>query len=99
MRWDTSVENAWLSLFRLIEFWMGIPYMEPNEVDSTLQTIVQDPRLPGGHIDTEYVHEISTEEDKNKREGVNGAEGFCSSSQGTTAEDVPPWLRKQKSPE
>ena len=54
------MERAWLSLFRFIEFWMGLPYTEPNQVDATLMAIKEDPRLPGGSIDTEYVTEKST---------------------------------------
>ena len=55
MRWDQSVEQAWLSLFRFIEFWMGLSYMEPSQIETTLKAIEGDPRLPGGSIDTEYV--------------------------------------------
>ena len=54
-RWDAMVERAWLSLFRFIEFWMGLSYMEPDGIDSTLASIVKDPRLPGGAVDTEYI--------------------------------------------
>ena len=45
---------------------MGISYIKPSEVDSTLRKIIYDPRLPGGHIDTEFVHETS----------IGGAEGM-----------------------
>ena len=58
-RWDASVEQAWLSLFRFIEFWMGLVYIESDQIDSTLGSIVKDPRLPGGAIDTEHVNDSS----------------------------------------
>ena len=80
---------------------MGIPYIEPDKVDSTLKNIVHDPRLPGGDIDTEYVDRISPisiGEGEHTTEGGNGAEEFSSSHPGTTNENVPPWLREENSP-
>ena len=59
-RWNAVVEKAWLSLFRFIEFWMGLSYMDPDTIDSTLANIVKDPRLPGGVVDTEYVNGSSS---------------------------------------
>ena len=53
------MENAWLALFRFIDFWLGLPYLERSEVEIKLMEIKQDPRLPGGDIDTEYVTEVS----------------------------------------
>lgn len=50
------MEQAWLSLFRFIEFWMGLVYIEPDRMDLTLLNIVKDPRLPGGAIDTEHIN-------------------------------------------
>ena len=58
-RWDATVEQSWLSMFRFIEFWMGLVYMEPEKIDLTLGNIVQDPRLPGGAIDTEHIIDSS----------------------------------------
>ena len=53
------MEQAWLSLFRFIEFWMGLVYIEPDRMDLTLGNIVKDPRLPGGAIDTEHINDSS----------------------------------------
>ena len=47
-------------MFRFIEFWMGLPYIKPNKIDSTLDEMKEDPRLPGGQIDTEYVKDQSS---------------------------------------
>ena len=95
MRWSAPVEKAWLSLFRFIEFWMGIPYMQPNELDSTLGKVMHDPRLPGGHIDTEYIHEISMERADDITEEVIREEE-TGSSQSNLNEDLPPWLKKHE---
>ena len=67
-RWDSSVEKAWLSLFRFIEFWMGLSYTETDKVHQTLESIKEDPRLPGGQIDTEFVLEESQGRPKTRRE-------------------------------
>jgi len=39
--WSPSIEKAWLSMFRFIEFWMGICYVKPNEVDTTLTKSIE----------------------------------------------------------
>ena len=39
--WNPSIEKAWLSMFRFIEFWMGICYVKPNEVDTTLTKSIE----------------------------------------------------------
>ena len=39
--WNPSIEKAWLSMFRFIEFWMGICYIKPNEVDTTLTKSIE----------------------------------------------------------
>ena len=62
------MENAWLSLFRFIEFWMGIPYINPTEIYSSLERITEDLRLPGGQIDTEYVATPSSRRAQNVME-------------------------------
>ena len=49
-----------MSLFRFIEFWMGLPYIEIEKVHLTLDQIKEDPRLPGGQIDTEYFKDESS---------------------------------------
>ena len=80
---------------------MGITYIEPDKVDSTLKNIVRDPRLPGGDIDTEYVDRISpisTGDAKHTTAGGNGAKEFSSSYPGTTNENTPTWLRQENSP-
>ena len=35
-RWEVSSQQAWLSLFRFIDFWMGLPYLEVNSIFPTL---------------------------------------------------------------
>ena len=77
---------------------MGLPYIEPIDVDSTLKKIIHDPRLPGGLINTEYVQKLSTREEEHMEERGNGEEGSTSSCPGTSNEDEPPWLRQQNSP-
>lgn len=62
------MEKAWLSLFRFIEFWMGLSYIEVDKIHMTLEEIKEDPRLPGGQIDTEYVKGKSTGGVKSSRE-------------------------------
>ena len=100
-RWDESVEKAWLSLFRFIEFWMGLPYINPNEVSSTLSGITEDPRLPGGDIDTEYVDEKSSggAEDR-AEEAKNGDVNHGQSNRRKTGLDdaLPEWLKSHKRP-
>jgi len=39
--WNPSIEKAWLSMFRFIEFWMGICYIKPNELDVTLTKSIE----------------------------------------------------------
>ena len=62
------MEKAWLALFRFIEFWMGLPYIEPDNVHATLREIKEDTRLPGGQIDTEYINEPSSGGATSRRE-------------------------------
>ena len=100
-RWDESVEKGWLSLFRFIEFWMGLPYISPNEVSSTLGRITEDPRLPGGDIDTEYVYEQSSGGAKDRTdEAVNGKVNYEQFNRRKTQPDeaLPQWLQNHKQP-
>ena len=45
------MEKAWLSLFRFVEFFMGLSYIDADKVHITLEKIKVDHRLPGGQID------------------------------------------------
>ena len=47
---------------------MGLPYTEADKVHQTLERIKEDPRLPGGQIDTEFVLEESRGKPKTRRE-------------------------------
>jgi len=98
--WDASVEKAWLSLFRFVEFWMGLSYTEPDKVHITLAKIKIDSRLPGGQIDTEYVNEYSRGGAKSRREvlaEMMAAEPDDSSDSTNHTHDgisnLPQWLR------
>ena len=48
-----------------MEFWMGLPYIKPEEVDDKLSKMSLDPRLVEDTTDTEFVH----------RPSAGGAEG------------------------
>ena len=100
------VEKAWLGLFRFIEFWMGLSYMEPDTIDSTLASIVKDPRLPGGAVDTEYINGSSSGgpicEKKSEREILADMMSDTSGMEQTNSPEQdrvdihdcrPPWLK------
>ena len=94
------MEKAWLSLFRYIEFWMGLSYIEADEVHITLEMIKEDPRLPGGHIDTEFVNEQSRGGAKSRRQVLAEmmAAGLDSTSDGSNDklevnDTLPKWLQ------
>ena len=100
--WNSAAEHAWLSIFRFIEFWMGLPYIKPNKIDSTLDEMKEDPRLPGGQIDTEYVTEESSggacQTGKHATE-ENKSEEACSfnssnDSQSRVSDGRPHWLHE-----
>ena len=81
---------------------MGFPYIETNKIDFTLSEIKNDPRLPGGQIDTEYVKETSnvgtgpigddsTEEDDYRKASVNSSN---TSDHMTENDGLPQWLQR-----
>ena len=81
---------------------MGFPYIETNKLDFTLSKIKNDPRLPGGQIDTEYVKGTSnvgtgpigndsTEGDEHRKASVMSSD----TSDHTTEKDgIPQWLQR-----
>ena len=80
---------------------MGLPYIEPNKIDSTLKEMKHDPRLPGGRIDTEYVKENSSgeaaqigedavEEDVTRRSNLDSTSKYAAEAR----HDLPQWLQE-----
>ena len=74
---------------------MGIPYINPTEIYSSLERITEDLRLPGGQIDTEYVATPSSRRAQNVMEndtweGRNGSPDKCTMHLNDV---LPKWLQ------
>ena len=79
---------------------MGLSYIELEKVHLTLEQIKEDPRLPGGQIDTEYIKDQSRGGAKSRREilaemMVGEPETTSNNADGKIDENnsLPQWLR------
>ena len=71
-------------MFRFIEFWMGICYIKPSEVDTTLMKVI------------EYSNQSQAQADAINEEG-NESNNRDNSilKHASSQEALPPWLREQ----
>ena len=71
-------------MFRFIEFWMGMCYINSSEVDTTLMKVIEDSHQSQAQVDA------SNEEGNESHNRANSILKHASSQ-----EALPPWLREQ----